>query len=709
MNEHNSKSYDFLIVGAGPNGLKACQEIQKTFDSASIGIIDKGSILYHISSYPNVEWHSALKELALRPLEEKLVDLSYHPCSTELVSLYKDFAAANNICVSEFHEVTKIARCKHSGANILKCKTHQGYTSLSAQVVILASGTYSNPNRIPLVESSFASHYLDISLIGKRIAIVGGGNSAADALIHLLPNNEVYLFLRSSLMRTVYASLSSRFHDTIRTYQHKLHVIRNSSILSVSDEGIVKLSDERCFGRFDSVFLLTGFNARSNYLEASSMEYVYDSLRLNASFETSIPNVYAFGSLMSQWDHGKGYGEPTFVHNGNTKKLDKIIDHIRLKKTLCVSTGVEALIIVSHPDDEILFAPFTLLHCRCHIVCLSNGRNLKRRHAFEESAKVFNCSYDIYDLPDGDLANEGLQSLIDQIIGHQLNAYSGVPIILTHNPDGEYGHPDHIAVSKSLERTVTDRSRLYYFDFSASHRQLTSAHRRCLSIYGLDRSMISTDHGQIFLSAYTTLTPSSLYKSYHTDNSFSRRHIDVYLKNRELYDEYPERRYLITEFLPRCYGRTLNVGVHKFNTHDEWCTPLNSTYETIDLEPQHAMYGSKYSHHCEDFLKFSPSLKYNAIVLFGVLGIRSGTGGDIYTLYDNDSKALLKSHEILLPGGRLLLAPDLFNNELDPSTVADSYRRIIYDVLCRPYNYHISAEFTGKCNHIFVLQKCSDI
>ena len=124
--------------------------------------------------------------------------------------------------------------------------------------------------------------------------------------------------------------------------------------------------------------------------------------------------------------------------------------------------------VVAHPDDESLFAGHLLRHDGWKIICVTNGGYFNvRRYEFENVMKFSNCEYEMWNFKDnydynfGGYENNLKHKIRDEIIN---NNYE---MVVTHNPCGEYGHPQHKLISNFVTDTVVDRLKkkeiLYYF------------------------------------------------------------------------------------------------------------------------------------------------------------------------------------------------------------------------------------------------------
>jgi hypothetical protein len=184
--------------------------------------------------------------------------------------------------------------------------------------------------------------------------------------------------------------------------------------------------------------------------------------------------------------------------------------------------------------------------------------------------------------------------------------------------------------------------------------------------------------------------------------------IELYESNKSWYDYLPERKFMILDFLPKCEGHTLSVGVHSFNKNDEAACNKECLYETIDIDDRCSNFGSSYKHTTVDFLDYNPNYKFDNIILFGVLGIPDGLGGYEYTLHKNESIISEKIDKILSKNGKVLLGPDI-----DPNSAAgensysteDFWLDFIKKDNTLKERYDLETFFKGRSNLIIVLKK----
>jgi len=184
--------------------------------------------------------------------------------------------------------------------------------------------------------------------------------------------------------------------------------------------------------------------------------------------------------------------------------------------------------------------------------------------------------------------------------------------------------------------------------------------------------------------------------------------IDLYNSNKSFYDKWLCRKKMILEIFPNMKGSVLNVGVHEFNRYDGLCFPNKELYYTIDLIESNKKYGSKYNHDTIDFLNLDENIKYDNIILFGVLNITTNKNSKVekYNLYKNENIVINKVNTLLNINGKVLFGPDIPNSTKENAIITENY----YDeCFCNNKllnkNFKQTLKFIGKGNILYEYKK----
>lgn len=141
-----------------------------------------------------------------------------------------------------------------------------------------------------------------------------------------------------------------------------------------------------------------------------------------------------------------------------TKQIDNVVDD-----------KAQKLMIVAHPDDEVLWGGGHLMSGDYLVVCVTNGRNKKRSEEFANVMKASGNEFIMLDYPDKVCGRRDLWKDIRKNISADLEKimkYKKWEQIVVHNQAGEYGHIHHQNVH-AITTEIYDRNHmtepLYFF------------------------------------------------------------------------------------------------------------------------------------------------------------------------------------------------------------------------------------------------------
>jgi thioredoxin reductase (NADPH) len=203
--------------------------------------------------------------------------------------------------------------------------------SMRARTVVIATGAYDVPNLIgvPGEDLPHVSHYYTQPhpFFRKRVVVVGGKNSAAEAaldlfragasvtLVHRRPalGESIKYWVKPDIEnRIAQGSIAARFNTRVVE-------IRPTTVVVDQDGQSGELEA-------DAVFLLTGYRSDSALLRQAGVAIdpetcgpVFDS----ASFETNVSGLYVAGAVVAGVQSGK-----IFIENGRFHG-EKVIEGVR--------------------------------------------------------------------------------------------------------------------------------------------------------------------------------------------------------------------------------------------------------------------------------------------------------------------------------------------------------------------------------------------
>lgn len=258
--------YDLIVIGAGPAGISASLAAKK--HNLSVLTLEQDSLGGTVYTFPRA------KIIMTAPMELPLygkVKL-YETSKTELLDLWTDVISKNKLEIRERMKVEVISRV--NSHFVLETKTGEQFTS---RKVLLAIGRRGTPRKlnIPGEDSTkVAYRLLEPEMIqGKKIIVVGGGDSAVEAAMLLCDQNEVILSYRNDAFSRIKPRNKAEM-DVVMDAQ-KLDVFFKSNLLKI-DEETVKLKvdgqDEPIEIENDLVYIFAGGELPTQFLQKAGIQ-----------------------------------------------------------------------------------------------------------------------------------------------------------------------------------------------------------------------------------------------------------------------------------------------------------------------------------------------------------------------------------------------------------------------------------------------------
>lgn len=144
------------------------------------------------------------------------------------------------------------------------------------------------------------------------------------------------------------------------------------------------------------------------------------------------------------------------------------------------------LMVVAHPDDEIFFGGDELIQEKgWKVICISDRNDATRKKEFETVMKEVEVTdYEIWSYRDAWTEHVNRPKLEADL--RRVLAEREYKKIVTHNLKGEYGHPEHKALSEIMYNLVDEN--LYMFDFTIKKLLFVDILKRKLEILELYKS-----------------------------------------------------------------------------------------------------------------------------------------------------------------------------------------------------------------------------
>jgi thioredoxin reductase (NADPH) len=298
------KTYDLIIIGAGPAGISAAYEAKKA--GISYLVLEKGLIGNTIYNYPvGLTVFSTTDELEFR--EGDLKPARDKPTREELLSYYVRFVLDNELNVQTEECVLSV---EQETEHHFLVKTDKGeYVSRN---VLFAMGAMDYPRKLnvkgeelPKVHDLFRETY---PWVNKKALIVGGGNSAGEAALFLADEgaDTTLAIFRKDWEETdpKQGCIKYWVKDPLEEQLKKrcLNLFFLGKLIEIRENDVV-LEDEtgkRQILENDVVFVLIGSDADLSILEGLGVEtaegkYGKVPVYSEETFETNVKGIYVAG------------------------------------------------------------------------------------------------------------------------------------------------------------------------------------------------------------------------------------------------------------------------------------------------------------------------------------------------------------------------------------------------------------------------------
>jgi len=311
---------DVIVVGAGPAGLATAIAARKALLDCEV--FERAALVNSILRFPiNMVFFTTPELLELGELP--FVTPYAKPTRDEALRYYRRVVDTYELTVRLGYEVVSIQpQLGHDGEALLAVGMRHpdhGEVCLMSHTVVVAVGAYECPNvlGIPGEDLPHVSHYYTEAhpYYRKRVVVVGGKNSAAEAALELYrAGAHVTLVHRQGELGTgikywVRPDIENRIQEgsVSAHFETRLVEIRPTEI-------VIEELGQRHVLPAEAVFLLTGYHPDTAMLgrfgikvEPETMVPAHDP----ETYETNIQNVFLAGQVLSGIHSGL-----IFIENG---------------------------------------------------------------------------------------------------------------------------------------------------------------------------------------------------------------------------------------------------------------------------------------------------------------------------------------------------------------------------------------------------------
>ncbi len=257
---------DLVIVGAGPAGISASLAAKRA--GLSFITLEQDSLGGTVFTFPRSK--IVMTSPMNLPLHGKVK--LYNTSKDELLNLWKKVIQEHNLEIIENTKVENIVPQKDETFKILT-NTGREYV---ANHVLLSIGRRGSPRKlgVPGEDSQKVAYRLiePETITGKKIMVVGGGDSAIESALLLSDENEVVLSYRSEK----FSRLKSKNKENILKAEEDnlIDIIFESNVVSINEKDVLlKFKDDTVHQiENDLIYIFAGGELPTNFLEKAGVK-----------------------------------------------------------------------------------------------------------------------------------------------------------------------------------------------------------------------------------------------------------------------------------------------------------------------------------------------------------------------------------------------------------------------------------------------------
>ncbi len=331
---------DLLVVGGGPTGIAVAAEAKRRGLDALI--VERGGLTQSLLDFPVDMTFFTTRDL-LEIADVPFTIAEDKPSRRQALRYYRAVAARYQLAVALHEEVTAIEATSEGFAVATRSLREAGPgappSTRRARHVAVATGYFDNPRHLgvvgenaPWVRHRYREPYPHF---GEHVAVIGGGNSAAEAALDLWRNGaRVTLVHRGGALkptvkywlkpdvenRLTEGSIAGRFDTVVRAFDDHQLVLAGPA------------GEERL--AVDAAYVLIGYEPTFDLLRRAGVEVDARTLvpRVDAATcESNVPGLYVAGTLQAGRDTGR-----IFIENSRDHAL-RIVASVRRKSAALAS------------------------------------------------------------------------------------------------------------------------------------------------------------------------------------------------------------------------------------------------------------------------------------------------------------------------------------------------------------------------------------
>ena len=262
----DGEAYDLVVIGAGPAGISASLTAKKL--GLRFITLDQDSLGGTVYNFPRS------KVVMTAPMNLPLYGKIklYDTSKAELLEIWRDALGKNDIAIREH---TKVERIAPKGP-YFAVQTDSG-EEFTTRTVLLAIGRRGSPRKLGIPGEGLekvAYRLLEPENIsGRKVIVVGGGDSAVEAALSLAEQNEVVLSYRGDAFARVKAKNRANLDAALS--ERRIELKLKTNLLKIGDREVEMTlpdSTETETLANDLVYIFAGGELPTQFLEKTGVQ-----------------------------------------------------------------------------------------------------------------------------------------------------------------------------------------------------------------------------------------------------------------------------------------------------------------------------------------------------------------------------------------------------------------------------------------------------
>ncbi len=306
---------DVIIIGGGPCGMSAAIELKK--HGIDPLIIEKGNVVNSIYHYPTHQtFFSSSEKLEIGNIP--FISERQKPVRNEALAYYRAVADREDLRVNTFEKVLTV---EQSGTGfVVNAETNTGENNVyQTNNIIVATGYYDQPNFMGVKgeELPKVMHYFKEGhpYFKKKVVVIGGKNSAADAALELEKcGAEVTVLYRGEeYSKSIKPWILPQFEALVRKGIVDMEFCADVKEIT-EDQVVYECRGEEKRIANDFIFAMTGYRPDHGFLQRMGVEMDEETGRpafQEDTMETNVSGIYIAGVIAAGYNNNE-----IFIENG---------------------------------------------------------------------------------------------------------------------------------------------------------------------------------------------------------------------------------------------------------------------------------------------------------------------------------------------------------------------------------------------------------